>query len=243
MRKQHQQNGKQHQCTTYKAQAVAPYAVSGFGPSTIINAYGLPTGGSGTIAIIDAYDDPYVASDLATFSGNFGLLGANLEVHKMSSYIQPNAGWGMEISLDVQWAHAIAPNAKILLVEARSASLSDLLSAISYATSRSDVVAVSMSWGGSEFSTETAYDSYFSSSHIAYFASSGDSGAGTSWPSVSPNVVSVGGTTLTLANGVVSSETGWAGSGGGVSTYEAKPAYQSKFNNKLRQSRNPRRII
>ena len=142
-----------------KTAAVTPLAVAGFSPSNIITAYDLPTTGgssSSTIAIIDAYDDPYMASDLAAFSTQFQLPIANLEVHKMSSYIQPNAGWGMEISLDVQLVHAIAPNVKILLVEARTASLGDLLSAVSYASSRTDVVAVSMSWGGSEFSTETS---------------------------------------------------------------------------------------
>ena len=85
-----------------------------------------------------------------------------------------------------------------------------------------------MSWGASEFSTETASDSYLTSAYGAtFYASSGDSGAGTSWPAVSANVVCVGGTTLTFSNGAVSSETAWSGSGGGVSTYEPKPAYQA----------------
>lgn len=207
----------------------SPYAVSGVTPTAIKAAYNLPeTGGQGTIAIIDAYDNPYVASDLKVFCTQFGLPQATLEVHKMTSTVRGNTNWGLEIALDVQWAHAIAPNAKILLVEARSNSISDLLSAVNYAKGRSDVVAISMSWGSSEFSSEASYDSYFTSSYgAAFYASSGDNGAGTSWPSVSSRVISVGGTTLSFANGAVSSETAWSGSGGGVSTYISKPTYQS----------------
>jgi subtilase family serine protease len=146
----------------------------------------------------------------------------------MATTISVNTGWALETSLDVQWAHAIAPNATILLVEARSNGLGDLLAAVNYAKSQPNVVAVSMSWGGSEFSTETSYDSYFSSSTITFFASSGDNGAGVIWPASSPNVVAVGGTTLNLASGSVV-ETGWSGSGGGASRYEPKPAYQTNF--------------
>ena len=208
-----------------------PYTVSGNSPVNIRAAYNLPSsGGQGeTIAIIDAYDNPNVASDLSLFSTQFQLPAANLVVHKMSSIVSPNVNWGVEISLDVQWAHAIAPNANILLVEAKSSSLTDLLSAVSYAKAQPNVVAVSMSWGGAEFSTETAYDSYFtSSSGIVFFASSGDSGAGTSWPAASTNIVSVGGTSLAFSGGVYS-ESAWSGSGGGVSTYEPKPTYQSSL--------------
>jgi subtilase family serine protease len=199
-------------------------------PTQIRSAYGLPsTGGAGTtIAIVDAYDDPNVLNDLTVFSTQYGLLPISFVEHKMATTISVNTGWALETSLDVQWAHAIAPNATILLVEARSNGLSDLLAAVNYAKSQPNVVAVSMSWGGSEFSTETSYDSYFSSSTITFFASSGDNGAGVIWPASSPNVVAVGGTTLNLASGSVV-ETGWSGSGGGVSRYEPKPAYQTNF--------------
>jgi subtilase family serine protease len=202
-------------------------------PSQIIGAYNLysTTGGAGTtVAVVDAYDDPTIASDLATFSSYFGLPTAYFVEHKMSSSISVDSGWAMEISLDVEWAHAIAPNATILLVEATSNSLADLLSAVSYAAGYTGVKAVSMSWGGSEFSTETSYDSYFSASGITFFASSGDNGAGVIWPSSSPNVVGVGGTTLNLnSNGAVISEMAWSGSGGGVSAYEAMPTYQKSY--------------
>jgi subtilase family serine protease len=209
---------------------------TGLTPNQIKSAYHLPAdGGSGkTIAIVDAYDSPSIAGDLNKFSTQYQLPQCNttnpcFEKHKMSSFTWANSGWALEEALDVEWAHAIAPRAKILLVEARSASGNDLLAAVDYARKRSDVAAVSMSWGGGEFASEAAYDSYFSSNHnVAFFASSGDNGVGTSWPAVSPNVTGVGGTTLTLAaNGSVTNETAWTGSGGGTSLYEPKPAYQA----------------
>jgi subtilase family serine protease len=121
----------------------------------------------------------------------------------------------------------MAPGANLMLVEARSNSLTDLFSAISYANSHGATV-VSMSWGGGEFSGETSYDStYFSQPGVTYVASSGDSGAGAQYPAASPNVVGVGGTTLRVnSSGNWSSETGWNGSGGGPSAYEARPSYQ-----------------
>jgi subtilase family serine protease len=213
-------------------QTAATSSPTGLSPTQIRGAYNLPTtGGTGTIAIIDAYDDPNVAADLAVFSNTFGLPAPNFEKHMMASYIRANSGWGLEISLDVQWAHAIAPNAKILLVEAKSNSLVDLLAAVDYARGRSDVVAISMSWGAKEFSGETSYDYHFTSSYGAtFFASSGDAGAGIIWPAASPNVVAVGGTTLRLnPDGSVASETGWSGSGGGVSSIEVEPTYQSTY--------------
>ena len=126
----------------------------------------------------------------------------------------------------MEWAHAVAPNAKILLVEATSASITNLLSAVNYARNRADVVAVSMSWGANEFSGQTAYDSYFTSTYGAsFFASSGDTGGVVIWPSSSVNVISVGGTTLTQTS-TGYTEKAWSGSGGGVSTHEPKPSYQ-----------------
>lgn len=210
--------------------------VVGLDPATIKSVYALSGTGSGTIAIIDAYDAPTAQADLNTFSTQFGLPRCTttnpcFEKHLMVPHLKANSGWALEASLDTQWAHAIAPGAKILLVEARSASGSDLLSAVNYARSRADVVAVSMSWGSNEFSSEAAYDNYFTSSYGAsFFASSGDSGTGTSWPAVSPNVIGVGGTTLNLSSTKsLLSETAWSGSGGGVSSYEPEPGYQSAY--------------
>jgi subtilase family serine protease len=212
-------------------QGARPMAVAGLSPSQIRTAYNLPsTGGTGTIAIVDAFDDPTALNDLNVFSSQFGLPTANFEKHTMSNGIPTDGGWALEMSLDVQWAHAVAPTAKILLVEATSNGDTDLLAAVDYARSRSDVVAISMSWGGPEFSGSPSYDSYFTSAYGAtFFASSGDNGAGVSWPAVSANVVGVGGTTLTFSGGVVSSETAWSGSGGGISSYVTEPSYQLAY--------------
>ena len=149
----------------------------------------------------------------------------------IDSNTKPNSSLAMETSLDVEWAHAIAPNAKILLIESKTQSGTNLLKAIDYASSRKDVVAISMSWGGAEFPDETTLDSHFKSvSGASFFASSGDNGTGASWPASSPNVISVGGTTLNLKNdGTFISETAWSGSGGGISAYEKEPDYQKNF--------------
>ncbi|MBE3116147.1 S53 family peptidase, partial [Candidatus Bathyarchaeota archaeon] len=211
--------------------------VIGYTPTQIRTAYGLPSsGGAGTtIAIIDAYDTPSVNSDLAIFSNEFGLPApndSNFEIYKMPGTIGSDKGWGKETCLDVEWAHAIAPDAKILLVEAKSPNQNDLLSAVKYARSQPDVVSVSMSWGSNEYSTEKNYDSMFISGYGAvFFAASGDNGSSeVIWPATSPNVVAVGGTTLNLNHdGTVISETGWNGSGGGISAYENRPTYQTNY--------------
>src|SRR5206468_2022041 len=126
-----------------------------------------------------------------------------------------SVSWGLETSLDVEWAHAIAPGAKILLVEANSSSLTDLLAAVNYARNQPGVSVVSMSWGAGEWSGESAYDSTFTTpaghAGVTFVASSGDSGSAGApeWPSVSPNVLAVGGTQLSVdASGNYVSETG-----------------------------------
>ncbi len=220
----------------YKSAQSTP---SGVTPSEIKKIYNLPaTGGKGTIALIDAYDDANMENDLAAFNKQFGLpqcTTANgcFEKHKMATSTASNSGWAMETSLDVEWAHAIAPNAKILLVEAKTPSGANLLSAIDYATSRKDVIAISMSWGGAEFSDELSYDAHFTDKanpSATFFASSGDDGTGASWPASSPNVIGVGGTSLALSStGALVAETAWSGSGGGVSAYEKEPAYQTAY--------------
>ena len=189
------------------------------------------TGSGETIAIVDAYDDPNIQADLNTFDTQFGLPATTVtRVNQTGGTSYPasdsTGGWELEESLDVEWAHAMAPGANIMLVEASSTSDSDLLAAVNYAAAHANVV--SMSWGGGEFSGETADDSqYFDHAGVAFVASSGDAGAPASWPAASPNVLSVGGTALTLGAGNVwSSEVGWSGSGGGPSAYESQPSYQ-----------------
>ena len=142
-----------------------------------------------------------------------------------------DSGWALEESLDVEWAHAIAPGATILLVEASSASISSLLAAVDYAVSQGASV-VSMSWGSSsEFLGETSFDSHFTAPGVTFTASSGDSGPGVIYPAASPYVTSVGGTTLPLdsSGNLTAAETAWSGSGGGVSVYEPTPSYQSSI--------------
>ena len=217
----------------------------GLSPSAVKAAYHLPAnGGSGTIAIVSAFHHPEIASDLAVFDKQFGLAACTvanscLEDHAMKPGTKDDSGWDMETALDAEWAHAIAPSAKILVIEAASDNGTDLLKAVDYARGRSDVTAVSMSWGGPEFKGETALDSYFaaptstakSALHpLQFFASSGDDGAGVSWPAVSPDVVAVGGTSLSVDAGWrFLSEKAWTGSGGGVSAYEKEPAYQAAY--------------
>ncbi len=142
-----------------------------------------------------------------------------------------DAGWAVETALDVQYAHAVAPEAKILVVEANSASLGDLSAAVDYARHRPEVSVISLSWGTAEFPQELSFDRFLTTpaGHrgLTFVAASGDGGAGTLWPSASPNVLSVGGTALALtASGGYGAEVGWAGSGGGLSVFEREPAFQ-----------------
>jgi subtilase family serine protease len=207
---------------------------TGYRPDQIRHAYGFDrlsstsTGAGQTIAIVDAYDHPTIQNDLNTFSRQFGLPPASFQkVYAQNAKPRVDGGWALEIALDVEWAHAIAPGANILLVEAKSNRFSDLLGAVDVAV-RMGAKQVSMSWGGSEFSGETSYDSYFNRSGVTFTASSGDDGAGVLWPAVSSYVTSVGGTSLYLdSSDNRMTETAWSGSGGGVSSYVNKPAYQN----------------
>jgi Predicted protease len=189
----------------------ASISPSGLSPGTIKSVYGFTTsaaaGAGKTIAIVDAYDDPTAEADLGVFSSQYGLPacttanGCFAKVNQTggTSYPRKDAGWALEISLDVQWAHAIAPGAKILLVEASSNSFANLLAAEDYAKTHAQYV--SNSWGASEFSGESSYDSRFAQSGVSFFVSSGDAGLPAEYPSASPNVISVGGTTLHFSGG------------------------------------------
>jgi len=212
---------------------ISPFASSsipqGYSPSQIRTAYNLPSSGgdNNTIAIVVAFDTPDILNYFNTFSNQYGLPDnntGNFFVHKMAQDIQNDSSWSLEACLDVEWAHAIAPNATILLVEAIAPTYNALLSAIDYATRQPGVVAVSMSWGGEEFSAEInySYESHFYKPGITFFASSGDDGSTVMWPAASANVISIGGTTLNLnPEGTVLSETAWRNSSGGLSFYVA----------------------
>jgi len=206
--------------------------VKGCNPNTVLAN---PTGGFGAIAIVDAYDDPDAASDLAAFSTQFGLPlpGTNFSVVYASGKKpaqDSSGGWELEESLDIEWAHAMAPSAQIILVEAASASYTDLFAAETKAASLVNLAGggeVSNSWGGSETAGEASSDSIFVESGVVFFASAGDS-AGTIYPSVSPNVVSAGGTTISRnpVTGAFQAELAWNSAGGGPSAYESRPSYQ-----------------
>lgn len=209
---------------------------SGAGPYTpqqVRHAYGFDallaagTDGSGqVIALIDAYGSSSAQKDLDSFCSRFGIPSTRLVIAQPQGKLHQNRGWALETSLDVQWAHAIAPGATILLVEAVDSSTAHLLGAVDYAVSHGATV-VSMSWGAGEYSGETGDDSHFTAAGVSFVASSGDNGEGVEWPAASPNVVAVGGTSLYLTStGNYGSETAWAGSGGGFSVYERLPLWQ-----------------
>jgi hypothetical protein len=228
-----------------------------YGINSITFSGGTITGdGTGqTIAIVDAFNDPNIVGDLNFFDQNVYLSANDLNAGKTlynrygaaSSFFTvydqngnvidpgntsvPNSngnGWSVEESLDVEWAHSIAPGAKIDLVECNSNSSANLYPGVVKAGGLANVSAVSMSWGSGEFSGETGKDSDFVHAGVTFLASTGDSGAPGGYPAYSPNVVAVGGTTLTLnADNTWKSEKGWSGSGGGASTQESEPSYQN----------------
>jgi subtilase family serine protease len=229
--------------------AGGPGQPGGLSPAQVRHAYGFDQitfsngtvqgdGTGQTIAIIDAYDQPNIASDLATFDAMYGIPAppSFTKVNQTGGATYPTSDqtWGLEISLDVEWAHAIAPGASILLVEASSNSWSNIFAAVNYARQQPGVSVISMSLAGSEWSGETSYNSYFTtpSGHIGetFVAATGDNGSssGAQFPSTSPNVVAVGGTQLsTDVSGVYLGETGWSGSTGGISAYLSQPGYQN----------------
>ncbi|MCE4556427.1 S53 family peptidase [Pelomonas cellulosilytica] len=235
--------------TTYTpAQIRAAYALP-----ALANATPAQLGAGQTIYIVNAKHDPNVAAELAAFNAKFGLptcttrtlaasttlplavastsgcelvvaysSGANLT----STAPAYDSGWATEIALDVQWAHATAPLARLVLIEAPDAGVASLSNAVALANKMGAGV-VSMSFGAGEGSWTASYDGVFGASGMSYVAATGDNGAAVSWPSVSTKVVAVGGTTLTWSGSGTRTETTWSGTGGGTSAYTALPSYQS----------------
>lgn len=212
----------------------------GLAPSDLQAAYRLPsaTGGAGQmVAIVAAYDSPNAESDLAVYRSQFGLPSCTtangcfrkLDQKGGTKYPQADGHWAQEISMDLDMASAACPNCKLLLVEAASNSYADLGAAVDRAASLG-ADAISNSYGGPEFSTETAnkYDGHYNHPGIAITASSGDAGYGPQFPAASPHVISVGGTSLVPDSTVPRGfrETAWAGGGSGCSSYVAKPTWQ-----------------
>jgi subtilase family serine protease len=219
-------------------------------PATIRALYNLPsTGGSNAIAIVDAYHYPTAQADFNAFSQAFGL---PTESSKAITYkgnkalavvyaagTQPLSGgafiesWNLEAALDIEWAHAMAPNAKIYLVEAKSDSSQDLDAAVRVAANLPGVKEVSMSWGGGEASYEKwMSDPVFTTRGVVFFASGGDSADEMEYPAASPYVVACGGTSINRAtDGSFVNQTAWSDTGCGPSVYEARPAFQNAVAN------------
>ena len=206
-------------------------------------------GGSKAIALVDAYDYPTALNDLKAYSAKFGLpipTSSTFTVAWPGSKPSPDPNcailggfncWATEAALDIEMAHAAAPRAHIYLVEAQSNSFVDLFAAVTKAVKLVQAAGggeISMSWGGGEFSSEASFDSYFDANKVVAFASTGDS-EGTQYPSVSPNVVAVGGTTVTRSPYTLDfeKEISWEDGGGGVSFYEPLPSFQSSLANEL----------
>jgi subtilase family serine protease len=224
--------------------------VEGYTPAQIRHAYGfdqITEDGTGqTIAIVNAFDDPNIASDLHVFDKQFGIAAPpSLRIVDQTGGEDlpvPDSGWAGETSLDVEWAHAMAPGANIILVETDSDSIDDLMAGVQWARHSPSVSVISLSWGGSEFvnfgtinpESQTQFDGELitppNHQGVTVVATAGDSGqsAGIEWPASSPNVLSVGGTSLTLTDnaGDYGSETGWTGTSGGYSTVETEPVFQ-----------------
>lgn len=205
----------------------------GLHPADLQTAYALPAqNAGGTVAIVDAYDDPAAESDLAVYRAAFGLpecTTANGCFEKVNeegaadSYPATNLTWAIEEALDLDMVSAACPNCKIVLVEANSNSLDDLGAAVDTAA-RLGATAISNSYYAAEWNGETTEDGHYNHPGIAITVSAGDD-AQPFYPAASPYVTAVGGTSLSLQNGSTS-ELAWAYTGQGCSKYESKPSWQ-----------------
>ncbi|MFI5755570.1 carboxypeptidase regulatory-like domain-containing protein [Streptomyces sp. NPDC051569] len=222
-------------------------APDGYGPADLRSAYNLPAdGGAGqTVAIVDAYDAPTAEADLAVYRQQYGLPecttadGCLTKVDQRggTAYPVPDQDWAGEIALDLDMVSAVAPNARILLVEADSAGFEDLGAAVDTAVALGAKY-VSNSYGtlyddtpgsGEDPSQAGLYGAHYNHPGVAVVASSGDSGFGVSFPASSPYVTSVGGTALVQDpdTGRGWAEKAWSAGGSGCSVYQAKPAFQT----------------
>ncbi|WP_399143931.1 peptidase S8 [Streptomyces sp. MK7] len=217
----------------------AAAAPSGYGPASLQAAYNLPSAGGGsgqTVAIVDAYDDPNAEADLAVYRSQYGLPActtangcfSKVDQNGGTKYPRGDSGWAEEISLDLDMVSAACPNCKILLVEASSATMTNLGTAVNTAV-RLGAKFVSNSYGGGESSSDPTFDTqYFDHPGVAITVSSGDNGYGVEYPAASRYVTAVGGTSLrTASNSRGWTDTVWSGAGSGCSAYDAKPAWQT----------------
>jgi subtilase family serine protease len=212
---------------------------SGYFPADLRSAYNLTSSGSSsqTIGIVDAYNDPTAEADLGVYRSQFGLPACTTangcfrkaDQNGGTHYPRTNGGWAQEISLDLDMASAICPSCHILLVEASSASFTNLGTAENRAVTMGATV-ISNSWGGSDASDST-YGHYFNHPGIAITVSSGDGGYGVEYPASSHYVTAVGGTHLTVGGGTRGwTESAWSGAGSGCSTLNTALSGQAGFN-------------
>ena len=213
---------------------------SAYTPLQITTAYGVPVNaGAGAIAVVDAYNYPTALNDFNVFSSKFGLpiesssnvTGNNQVlqvVYASGSAPSDDGSWSQEMSLDIEWTHAMAPRAKIYLVEAASSNFTDLTAAVNVAKTLPGVRQVSMSFGGTEAACLFVQDdSVFVQSGVTFFGAAGDSAGERDFPALSSNVIAVGGTTLNLTiGGLYSSESVWKDTGCGPSAFEPRPIFQ-----------------
>lgn len=233
-----------HVVTDAKGSPLVTKQPQGYTPNNLRSAYKLSGKASGNkiIAIVDAYDDPTIKNDLDIYSKNFNLpilpacktdaakssVPCFQKINQRGTASLPvaNSGWSMEIALDVEAVHAMCENCSIVLVEATSPNIKNLMAAVDQAV-KLGAVAVSNSYGGPEFFAETSQDIHFNHPGIAFTVSSGDSGYGVQYPAASPYVTAVGGTSLYLNSaGQYQNEDAWSGAGSGCSQYENKPSWQ-----------------
>jgi len=206
--------------------------LGGYLPPQIRHAYGFDrVSASGTPAIIGvvvAYGSPTIQKDFAMFNEYYRLSPASLQIfYPTGQPTEHRTEWSSETALDVEWAHALAPTAHLLLVVAKTQTIADLLSGVDFAVARRASVIV-MSWGRPEFRGEADMDVHFSQPGTLFVAAAGDRGTQVLWPAVSSKVVAVGGTSLLLdlAGNRLSPEEAWKWSGGGISRFISQPGYQ-----------------
>lgn len=218
----------------------------GLTPLEVANAYGVPIAnnpGAGAIAIVDAYNYPTALADFNSFSNTFSLpaessnnaLSSSNQVFQVvyARGTQPTSdgSWSQEMAIDIEWAHAMAPGAKVYLVEAGSSAIPDIMTAVAVAKTLPGVREVSTSFGASETGCEyVQYDSTFVQPGVVFFGAAGDSPGQRNFPALSMNAVAVGGTTLNVSPiGTYLSESVWNSTGCGPSVFEPRPIFQDVY--------------
>ena len=214
------------------------FGFTGYTPADLRSAYKITGGGSSsyTVAIVDAYGYPNAEADLAVYRSKYNLPacttanGCFKKVNQSGvegNYPATDVGWDQEQALDLDMVSAACPNCRIVLVQGTDALVSNLAAAVNTAASLG-ANAISNSYGLTESSSLSSYDSAYHHPGLAVTASTGDSGYGVQFPANSAWVTAVGGTSLSKAsNSRGWTETAWSGAGSGCSAITAKPNWQT----------------